>query len=520
MENGRIRKLHANKLRPFQARVDTLGVIFEDDVDMGDVEVCELNSSDDLEPIDERLHKLGLSHLERNQQIQLRRLLQKHKDVFSDKPGQCNIGCHEIRLVEGAIPRRLRPYRIPQKLKDEVDKQISDMLAAGIIQESNSPWAHPIVCVAKPDGSTRLAVDMRLVNSYTVPDAYPIPRTDELLRKIGKARFISSLDCTSGFHQILLDKAASDYTAFITDRGLYSWLRMPFGLKNSSSTFQRIMDRILRPFYLFANAYIDDVCVYSMGWEEHLAHLDQVLSALGQAGLTLRLSKCRFAHPQIKYVGHFIGSGKMSSQQDKLEAIKKINMPSTKKALRTWLGLTSYYQMYIRDYANTAHPLYAMLKNNMPTKLLITDVEIKAFEKLKEELCNGRILHTPCYDKGFVIQTDASDFAVGACLLQMCDERECPIMFASSTLSPTQARWSIVEREAYAIIFALKKFDSIIFGCDVTVLTDHNPLKYLAECALTSGKLTRWALALQRYSVKIEHRAGICNSNCDALSRL
>ena len=146
----------------------------------------------------------------------------------------------------------------------------------------------------------------------------------------------------------------------------------------------------------------------------------------------------------------------MYSQEDKLEAIRKINMPTTKKALRTWLGLTSYYQMYIKNYVDTAHPLYALLKNNKPTKLMLTDVEINAFEKLKEELCSGNILHMPCYDQEFVIQTDASDFSVGACLLQMVDGRECPIMFASSTLTPTQARWSIVEREAYAIIFALK----------------------------------------------------------------
>jgi hypothetical protein len=295
---------------------------------------------------------------------------------------------------------------------------------------------------------------------------------------------------------------------------------MPFGLKNSSATFQRIMDKILRNLYAFANAYIDDVCVHSRTWEEHLVHLNRVLTALGEAGLTLRLSKCRFAHSQIKYVGHFIGSGRMSSQEDKLEAIRKINMPTTKKALRTWLGLTSYYQMYIKNYADTAHPLYALLKNNKPTKLLLTDVEIHAFEKLKEELCNGNILHMPCYDQDFVIQTDASDFAVGACLLQIVDGRECPIMFASSTLTPTQARWSIVEREAYAIIFALKKFDAIIFGCAVKMLTDHNPLKFLAECAPSSSKLTRWLLALARYQVKIEHRAGVCNGNCDALSRL
>ena len=129
---------------------------------------------------------------------------------------------------------------------------------------------------------------------------------------------------------------------------------MPFGLKNSSATFQRIMDKILRNLYAFANAYIDDVCVHSRTWEEHLVHLDRVLTALGEAGLTLRLSKCRFAHSQIKYVGHFIGSGRMSSQEDKLEAIRKINMPTTKKALRTWLGLTSYYQMYIKNYADFA----------------------------------------------------------------------------------------------------------------------------------------------------------------------
>jgi len=520
LENGRIRKLHANKLRPFQARVNTLGVVFDDDVDMGDIEVCELSSSNDVEAIESRLSNVDLNHLSKIQQSEMRQLLFKHKDIFQDKPGKCNVGSHEIKLVEGAVPRRQRPYRIPEKLKAEVDKQISEMLAANIIQESNSPWAHPIVCVAKPDGSTRIAVDMRLINSFTVSDAYPIPRTDELLRKIGQAHFISSIDCTMGFHQILMDPMSKLFTAFITDRGLYHYNRMPFGLKNSSATFQRTMDVILRDFYEFAKAYIDDVCVFSKTWVAHLAHLDRVLTALGAAGLTLRLSKCHFAHPQIKYVGHFIGSGQMTSQKTKLDAIRDITMPTTKKAMRTWLGLASYYQMYLKDFSKTARPLYDLIKNSKPLKLSFTDVQVAAFEKLKAELCSGVILHTPCYDQDFVIQTDASDFAVGACLLQIRNGRECPIMFASSKLTLTQARWSIIEREAYAIIFALRKFDAIVFGCKVIVMTDHDPLQYLAKCAPSSGKLTRWALAIQRYSVEIQHRAGVCNQNVDALSRL
>jgi hypothetical protein len=245
-----------------------------------------------------------------------------------------------------------------------------------------------------------------------------------------------------------------------------------------------------------------------------------VMCALEKAGLTLRLRKSDFARPQIQYVGHYIGSGQMTSQRAKLEAIRGIPVPTTKKALRTWLALTSYYRMYLQDYAKLAQPLYDLLKNNKPTKLVLTEKELLCFEQLKDALCSGTILHTPSYLQGFVIQTDASDTAVGACLLQMKEDRECPMMFASCKLNEQQKRWSVVEREAFAIIFALRKFDSIVFGCDIEVYTDHNPLQYLAQCAPSSGKLTRWALAIQRYSVKIRHRSGAQNRNVDALSRL
>src|SRR5207245_6045746 len=178
-------------------------------------------------------------------------------------PGQCSVTCHKIDLVEGFKPRALRPYRIPDKLKVEVDRQIDQLLQDGKIRPSRSPYAHPIVCVAKWNGEIRLCTDLRYVNSDTINDAFPVPRAEDLLFEMSSARYLSLLDCTAGYWQVPMREADIEKTAFITHRGLFEWLVMPFGLKTASNTFQRVINEVLRSHSAYAHAYIDDTAVHS-----------------------------------------------------------------------------------------------------------------------------------------------------------------------------------------------------------------------------------------------------------------
>jgi len=516
LDTGAVKVLHANHLRPFVARVDSVGVIFEDDEDFGVIEYCPTS----LDDVSKELKDLDLSHLSESQRTELLCLLQRYSHVFSDKPGYCNVACHEINLEDDFRPKAMHPYRIPDRLKVEVDRQIDELLKDGKIRPSHSPYAHPIVCVAKPNGDIRVCCDLRHVNSGTINDAYPMPRAEDMLMKVSSAKYLTTLDCTSGYWQIPLRESDIQKTAFITHRGLFEWLVMPFGLKTAGNTFQRVADTLLAPHTEYAGAYIDDTIVHSSTWKRHLHHLEAVFTSFSDAGMTLKLSKCVFGKDKVKFIGHEVGSGKRTALKSKVEAIKCIPEPHTKKLLRSFLGMTNFYRQYIPNYSEIALPLTEMTKGTCPFKIKFEEKERAAFIKLKECLCNSVTLHTPIPDRPFIIRTDASDYAVGACLSQSTEEGvELPIAFASAKLTDVQTRWSTIEKEAFAVIFALQKFDVIVYGARIELFSDHNPLKYLVNCAPKSAKLTRWALSLSRYDIHVHHIKGVENVSADFLSR-
>jgi hypothetical protein len=295
---------------------------------------------------------------------------------------------------------------------------------------------------------------------------------------------------------------------------------MPFGLKTAGNTFQRVMDIILAPCTEFAGAYIDDTIVNSQSWKDHLRHLESVFESFSDAGMTLKLSKCVFAKPNVQFIGHEVGSGKRSVVKSKVDAIRAVPEPHNKKLLRSFLGMVNFYRNYIPNYSDIALPLTELTKQTHGSAVRFTDEERAAFILLKDRLCASVSLNSPRLDRPFIVRTDASDYAVGACLAQLADDgEEVPIAFASAKLSDVQTRWSTIEKEAYAVIFALQKFDVWIYGSRIELYSDHNPLKYLVSCAPRSAKLTRWALSLSRYDIHVHHIKGVENISADFLSR-
>ena len=515
LPNDGIKTFHANNLRRYTSRVGCLGVVFDEDTDFGDLEHFPL----DKEVFDDAIKGIDLSHLDDKKQVELRTLLNKYRELFSDKPGTCNVACHEINLHDNFVPKKQRAYRIPDKFKPEVERQVAQLLEDGKIRPSTSQYGHPIVCVAKSNGEMRMCTDLRYVNSGTIDNAYPTPFPEELLLEISKANFITTLDCVSGYFQIPMRAEDVFKTAFVTHKGLFEWLVMPFGVKTASSTFQKVMNDVLFPHAEYANAYIDDTAVHSFSWLDHLKHLEGVFKAFLDVGMTLRLSKSNFAKPLVTFIGHIVGSGKRCVQQDKVEAINTISEPANKKQLRSFLGMCSFYRTYVPRFSEIALPLTNLTKNDQPNTVTFARKHRDAFLMLKKRLCESVDLHSPCGDKPFIIHTDASDFAAGACLSQIIDEVDAPISFVSAKFTDVQQRWSTIEKEAYAIIFALKKFDYLVFGRQIHLFTDHNPLQYITACTPKSAKLTRWALSLSRYNITIHHIKGTDNVVADFLSR-
>ena len=236
-------------------------------------------------------------------------------------------------------------------------KELAEMEKEGVIEPSMSEWAYQVVLVKKKDGSLRMCVDYRRLNSVSRADAYPMPHIDELIDRLGKAQYISTMDLSRGYWQVPVETASRDKTAFVTPQGLFQFRVMPFGLHGAPATFQRLMDRVINGLAAFAAAYLDDLVIYSSTWEEHLTQLRVVLDRLRSAGLTAKPSKCQFGMSRCTYLGHVVGGGHVCPDPSKIQSVESFATPTNKKQVRRFLGLTGYYRKFIPDYAKIAAPL-------------------------------------------------------------------------------------------------------------------------------------------------------------------
>ncbi len=458
-------------------------------------------------------------HLSATQKTELQHLVGQFSDVFSPLPGRTRVLQHDVHTPPGTIVRQ-RPYRIPEARRHAVEEGIQEMLRLGVIEPSRSPWSSPIVMVPKPDGTLRFCNDFRRLNEVSEFDGYPMPRVDELLERLGRARFISTLDLTKGYWQVPLSETAKPKTAFSTPSGHWQYRVLPFGLHGAPATFQRMMDILLRPHQTYAAAYIDDVVIHSETWEDHLERLRRVLLELRQAGLTANPKKCHLALPEAKYLGFQVGRGLIRPQEMKVAAILSAPRPTSKKQVRAFLGLAGYYRCFIPNFSSLATALTDLTKKGQPEMVKWGPKEEEAFNRVKVALTSEPVLRAPDFNSSFLVQTDASDTGVGAVLSQVQDGEEHPVVYISRKLSTTEQRYAAVEKEALAVKWAVLELKYYLLGRKFTLITDHAPLQWMARAKDTNARVTRWFLALQDFHFDVRHRAGTANANADGLSRL
>lgn len=452
----------------------------------------------------------------------VQKVIDEFAGVFSDKATPVSIAklppADIVTTCE--VPIRQQSYRIPYTKRETVNTCIDEMLRDKVIQPSHSPWASPILLVPKKDGSVRFCVDYRKLNSVTRKDAHPLPHIKDVFDSLQGATIFSTLDLKSGYWQVPMSPESIPRTAFTCFRGLYEFVRMPFGLANAPAIFQRAMNEVLSGLIgRIVMVYIDDIVVYSRSTAEHAEHLRQVFQRLKDVGLQAKPSKCSFELEEIELLGHIVSAKGLRPLPAKVEAITNLERPKDVKSVRTFLGMTGYYQNHVPDYAKVASPLTELTKKNHP--FIWGEEQQEAFDILKRALVNAPILAHPDPQRPYALYTDASDKAVGAILVQKDeDDQEKVIAYLSHKLSGPQLRWPTIEKEAFAIVYALRKFHCYLWGAKFEIHTDHRPLRSLFKAEIKNAKIQRWALNISAYSAPILYHPGKLNIRADMLSRI
>ena len=394
------------------------------------------------------------------------KILRKYGDCFrgpGGKIGRCNMT--KVHIDTGdARPIYQTPGRSPWKEKEEINKQVEEMLRQDIIEPLRSAWSSRVVLAKKPDGSWRFCNDMRALNSVTKADVYPLPNVNEILSSLEGSRFFSNMDLQAGFHQLELTPDSKERTAFVTSSGLYQYKVLPFGCVTAPVNFQRTMDIILAGLgWLVCLCYLDDLIVHARTLNEHLEKLDLVLERIHGAGLTIKLGKCHFAEGQLKCLGHIVSAKGIGVDPDKVKAISdfpepKENMKTAAKVklIQSFVGLVNYYRSHVENFATMARPLTELTKKG--AVFTWGPTEKKSFNDLNEAMLTAVTLAHPHYDAPMEIYPDACTYGIGAVLSQKIKGEERPIAYASRLLSKTERNYSISELECLALVWGLKKF--------------------------------------------------------------
>lgn len=449
---GKVNTYHVNMLKPYARRPESINWVCEEKTGKEQVEEFEIHTID-AGPNDfdysEIVRESELdARLNINQQNELRKLLCKHAKIFSNSPGRTDKVIHDIELISDKVIRS-RPYKASHRQNELLKAEIDKMLNLGVIEVGESDYTSPMLLVESVGRDPRPCIDYRRLNEIIRTEYYPLPNIEERVEQVAGSDFITVLDLAKGYWQIPLTKRAQRIAAFVTAFGTFRPLRMPFGLKNAPYFFSKLMADVLNGCDEYAVPYIDDIAVFSKTWDEHLKHLDNVLSRVAKAKLTIKSSKCRFAQNHVKYLGHMVGGGYRNPAELKVQCIKDFPRPDSKTNVRAFLGLTGYYAHYIPHYSVIAAPLTEALKGKEKRAQIKWDEACeRAFTTLKELLTKSPVLHAPDYSSPFIVQTDASDIGVGVVLAQRIGGKEHPILFLSRKFN--DAEKNIVPRRRSA----------------------------------------------------------------------
>ncbi len=458
--------------------------------------------------------------------VSLPKVLLPFKDVFSEtaadklpphRPYDCEIKLKEnSKLFYGPI------YPLTDEESNALEEYINDNLRKGFIRKSKSPAGAPVLFVPKKNGKLRMCVDYRQLNLITIRDSYPLPLIQDMLEHLGKGKIFSKLDLRSAYNLVRIKNGDEYKTAFTCKFGHFEYLVMPFGLKNAPAVFQHFINDVLEEVLgNFAYAYIDDIIIFSPDYKTHINHVITVLKLLRSAGLYAKLEKCEFFVSFIDFLGHRISGEGIHMDPNKVSSILNWPTPTNVKEVQSFIGLANYYRRFIPNFAKIAHPLHKLLKKN--TKFLWSPETQSSFDNLKSKFVSAPILIYPNREIPFQVETDSSNFAIGAILSQVSpqDNMVHPVAFFSRSLTATERNYPIYDKELLAIVSALETWRHLLKGSTkpFKIFSDHRNLLYQKKPEKMSQRLVRWALFLSEFNFVIVYRSGSSNGKPDALSR-
>lgn len=473
--------------------------------------------------VDDILKQIHVDETDQNIKNILTNLCSEYSSVFNlnqEVTSKVKNFQHEIHLKPHTVPIYIRQYKLPPAYREVIADKVQQMVDADLAEPSYSAWNAPVLLVPKKGckdlSEYRLVIDYRKLNDVVKEDKFPIPNIDDILDGLSQSKFFSTLDLNQGYYQVPLEESSRPCTAFSTSEGHFQLKVMPMGLKTSPSSFSRMMlnafrDLIGKACYI----YLDDIIVFGKDLKQHTENLKLVFDRLKSVNLQLKPSKCKFFRESVTYLGHLISSEGIRPDPAKYEPILNWPTPKTVKQLQSFIGLTSYYRRFVKNFSQIASPLYALTKKN--AKFNWTPACQEAFDTLKQKVTSPPVIAFPDFSEPFILQTDASEKAIGAVLMNY--DRK-PIAFISRAMKPEETRYHITDQELLAIVWAVKKFEHYLLGQKFEVETDHKALESLFKESKPNSRWTRFRLKLGEYDFKVKHITGKSNVVADALSRV
>ena len=476
---------------------------------------------DELSPSD-----FDLTHLNEQQQQIMKEMLCKKAQVFSKSLktlGHTDLVEPHINLLQ-AHPLKALPFPVPQALEQEALTQIQEMIDAGIVERSNSSWACPMLLVKKKrtditkPQTYRLALDLRLLNAIIIPSAYPLPKISNLLVQLSKYKYFSTLDLPSAYWQIAVPKHLQDKLSFTTPWGIFTYKRLVFGLRMASATFQQLIDTLIQMSGVDSCfAYQDDIVVGANSFEEMVDKLQTLMDTFIQNNVTLSPVKSSFFKTDINFLGFNIKNNKIFPIESNIQKIVAFPKPRTKRQVKGFIGVCSFYRSLIPSFAELVAPLIHITKPKV--KFVWESEQENAFQNLQKIFFHKPVLHLPNWNENFYLNTDASKNAIAAILMQKKDDTFFPIAYFSKILSEAEKKYPSIKLELYAIYKGITSFKYYLFNRKFTVLSDAKPLDKYKKSSSPADVTTRWLMELSEYSFNFVHIPGTQNILADFLSR-